>query len=109
MPVTALASILHRLTGVLLFAGALFLCYMFDLALTDQAGFDQAAGLLATASGKVGLLVIVAALVYHVLGGIRHLLLDFHLGDSFTAGRVGAWLCLVLTVGAAAGFGVLLW
>jgi len=109
MPVTAFASILHRLTGVLLFAGARFLCYLFDLALAGQAGFEQAAGILATPAGRVALWVILTALAFHFLAGVRHLLLDLHIGDSLAAGRAGAWLSLVLTLGAAAGLRVLLW
>lgn len=97
MPVTAVASILHRITGVVLFGGVFFLCYLLDRAVTDAAGFEHAAAVLTAPFGKVGLWVILTSLAYHVVAGVRHLLLDFHVGDSLTGGRVGAWTSIVLT------------
>ena len=88
MPVTAVASILHRITGMVLFAGTAYLCYLLDLALGDQAGFERAAAMLGTPAGKAALWAVLAALSYHLLAGIRHLLLDFHVGDTLAGSRV---------------------
>ena len=109
MPVTAAASILHRITGIVLFAGVFFLCYLLDRATTDPAGFEHAAALLAAPLGKLGLWVILTSLAYHVLAGVRHLLLDFHLGDTPKVGRAGAWICLALALLAGVVLAVWLW
>ncbi len=109
MPVTAVASILHRLTGMVLFAGALWLCYLLDLALAGEAGFGRAAALTGSPLGRLALWLILAALGFHLIAGIRHLLLDFHLGDTRAGGRVGAWLSMILALVVAAGLGVWLW
>lgn len=109
MPVTALASILHRITGIVLFAGMFFLCYLLDLALANQAGFDRAAAVLAAPAGKFALWAILSALGYHVAAGIKHLLMDFHIGDSFRAGRIGAWLSIAIAVVLAVAAGIWLW
>ena len=109
MPVTAVASILHRITGVVLFGGLFFLCYLLDRAVTDAAGFERAAAVLATPSGRLGLWVILASLAYHVAAGVRHLLLDFHVGDSLTGGRVGAWFVIVLAGVAGVVLAAWLW
>lgn len=109
MPVTAVASILHRIAGIVLFAGTLFLCYLLDLALTDEAGFAQAAAIIDAPPGALAAWAILTSLAYHVVAGIRHLLLDFHIGDSLQAGRIGSWLTLVLAALAAVGLAIWLW
>lgn len=109
MPVTAVASILHRLAGMVLFVGALFLCYLFDLALDDQAGFEQAKEIVAAGAGKVAIWTILAALAYHLLAGVKHLLLDFHIGDTARGGRIGAWASILLALAAAVAAGAWLW
>ena len=109
LPVTAVASITHRITGVALFAGTAYLLYLLDLALASEAGFARAAGLVETAWGKFALWITLAALAYHFIAGIRHLLLDFHVGDSLAGARRTAWTTLGLAFLATAATGVWLW
>ena len=109
MPVTAMASILHRLTGVVLFLAAFYLCYLLDLALDGEQGFQRAAAIVAAPLGKFGLWLVLAALGYHLIAGFKHLLLDFHVGDSAAGGRVGTWLVLLSSALAAILAGLWLW
>lgn len=109
MPVTAVASIVHRVTGIVLFVGLFFLAYLLDVALTDAAGFERAARIATAPGGKVVLWVVLSALAYHVFAGVKHLLLDFHVGDSLIGGRVGAWLSIALAAASALLAGVWLW
>ena len=104
MPVTALASILHRITGVVLFVGVFFLCYLLDRAVSDTQGFLDAQAVLAAPAGKLALWVILTSLAYHVVAGVKHLLLDFHVGDTLRGGRAGAWI----SIGGAVAMGVVL-
>ena len=109
MPVTAVASILHRATGIALFVGTPFLIYLLDVALESSAGFNAARDIVQAPLGKGALWLILAALAYHLLAGVKHLLMDFHVGDSIGGGRAGAWLSIVLALVAAALAGVWLW
>ena len=109
MPVTAVASILHRVTGIVLFAGTLFLCYLLDLALTDETGFAEAAAIIDATPGALAAWAILTSLAYHVVAGVKHLLLDLHIGDSLRAGRIGSWLTLVLAAMAAVVLAIWLW
>ncbi len=108
-PLAAIASITHRITGVLLFVGIALLLYLADLALGSQEGFAAAAKLIGEPLPKLILLAVLAALTYHIVAGIKHLLLDFHIGDSLVGGRVGAQLSIVITVVLVALMGVWLW
>ncbi len=107
LPVTAVASITHRITGVALFAGTAYLLWILDAALPSEAGFAQAAALLATPVGKLALWMVLVALAYHFVAGIKHLLFDFHVGHSLAGARVAAWL--TLAAAAAAGLALALW
>ena len=109
LPVTAVASITHRITGMLVFVGTAYLLYLLDLALDSEAGYAQAGALVETAWGKFALWVTLATLAYHFIAGIRHLLLDFHVGDSLAGARRSAWATLLLSLLAALGIGAWLW
>ena len=109
MPVTAVASILHRATGIVLFAGALYLCWLLDLALGSGAEFQRAVAILKAPLGKFGLWLVLASLAFHLFAGLRHLLLDFHVGDSLRAARIGTWVVIVLAGVAAVLAGAWLW
>lgn len=108
-PLAAIASITHRITGVLLFVGIALLLYLADLALGSEEGFAAAAKLIGEPLPKLILLAVLAALTFHIVAGIKHLLLDFHIGDSLVGGRVGAQLSIVITVVLVALMGVWLW
>ena len=92
-----------------MFLGVIYVFYLADLALEDAAGFDEAARIVATPLGKPGAWIVLAALAFHFLAGIRHLLLDFHVGDSLRGGQVGGWITFVLTLAAAIVAGAWLW
>ena len=109
MPVTAVASIVHRISGVVLFVGVLYLCYLLDLGLGDQAGFARAAEAVASPAGKLATWAILAALGYHLVAGVKHLLLDFHVGDTLAGARFASWVSIVLAVLAAAAAALWLW
>ena len=109
MPVMAVVSILHRFTGIVLFAGAFYLCYLLDLALADQAGFRAASAIATSTLGKLALLAVLAALAYHVLAGLKHLLLDFHVGDTPGAARMGSWVTILLALILAVLAALWLW
>lgn len=108
-PLAAIASITHRITGVLLFVGIALLLYLADLALGSEEGFAAAADLIREPLPKLILLAVLAALTFHIVAGVKHLLLDFHIGDSLAGGRLGAQLSIVITLVLVALMGVWLW
>ncbi len=109
MPITALASILHRITGVVLFVGMLFFFFLLDLAMGGAAGFDEARAMVDSAAGTFVAWLLLTSLAYHVVAGVRHLLLDFHVGDTLVGGRVGAWVSIVAGIVAGVIVAVWLW
>jgi succinate dehydrogenase cytochrome b subunit len=108
-PLAAIASLTHRITGALLFVGVAFLLYLLDLSLGSDQGFADAQTLLAEPLPKLVLLAVVATLIYHLVAGIKHLLLDFHVGDSLEGGRVAAQLTIAISAALIVIAGVWLW
>jgi len=108
-PLAAIASIAHRITGVLLFVGIAFLLYLLDESLASEQGLEHARTLLELPLPKLVLLGVVAILIYHLVAGIKHLLLDFHVGDSLEGGRFAAQATIAVSVALIVLAGVWLW
>ena len=65
-PITALASIAHRASGIVLFAGIGYLLWLLDLSLSSQSGFADAQEVMAEPIPKLILLGVLAMLLYHL-------------------------------------------
>jgi len=92
LPIGALTSITHRITGVLLGLGVPFCIYLLDMSLQDPSGFSQVMVLLDYLPVKGALIVLTWALAHHMLAGVRHLLSDIDIGSQLPASRRSAWL-----------------
>jgi succinate dehydrogenase / fumarate reductase cytochrome b subunit len=92
MPVGALTSITHRVSGMLLALSIPFGIYFLDLSLQGPPGYAHAIGLLDKLPVKGALIVFVWALAHHSFAGIRHLLSDIDVGSLLPAARRSAWI-----------------
>ena len=101
LPVGALTSIAHRITGVLLASGVPFCIYMLDLSLRGPAGYSQVEALLGYLPVKGAMILLTWALAHHVLAGIRHLLSDIDIGSQLPASRRSAWIANIGGVAVA--------
>ena len=98
MPLAAIVSILHRISGVLIFLLLPFLLYLFDLSLTSETSFDTFRDVLSHGLVKLVLLALIWAYLHHFCAGIRHLLLDVHIAGSKEGGRKTAATTLVISL-----------
>jgi succinate dehydrogenase / fumarate reductase cytochrome b subunit len=109
LPATALASIAHRVAGLLLALLIPAMLYLFDLSLRGQAGFEQALQLLRLEPVKLLLIVPIWALAHHLLAGLRYLLIDSGIGIELAAARRSARLVSVVApLLAVIAYGILL-
>ena len=100
-PLPAIISILHRISGVGLFLGIGIILYFLQLSLESEAGFERALELLRATPVKIMIWLILAGLLYHLIAGIKHLLMDWGLGESREGALRGAQITLVLALVAA--------
>lgn len=92
MPVGALASVMHRVTGVILTLCVPFSVYLLDLSLRGPKSFAQVMGLFGQWAFRIVVVVSIWALAHHLLAGIRHLLSDIDVGSQLPAARRSAWI-----------------
>lgn len=95
-PIAALASIAHRITGVFLFVAVGYFLYLLQIALESPEGFDHARSVLTQPLHQVVMSGALASLAYHLVLGVKHLLLDFHLFDSLKGSRQATVASLVI-------------
>jgi succinate dehydrogenase / fumarate reductase cytochrome b subunit len=93
----AIASILHRISGVVIFLLIPVLLYVLQQSLASEAAFaavksDVLGGLV----GGFLVFVALAGLIYHLVVGAKHLVQDFGIGETLEGGRLFATLALVL-------------
>ncbi|MEQ8803054.1 succinate dehydrogenase, cytochrome b556 subunit [Haliea sp.] len=109
LPITAWASITHRASGVFLFVAMAFLVWALDMSLRSPESFSALQSALASPLAKLILWVIAAALIYHALAGVRHLIMDFGIGESLEGGVLGARLVIALSILLTLLVGVMIW
>ena len=73
---TMTLSIVHRITGVALYAGTLLLVWWLTAAATSDPYFDLVQSVFGSVLGKLVLFGFTWALIHHALGGVRHLIWD---------------------------------
>ncbi|QXP83499.1 succinate dehydrogenase, cytochrome b556 subunit [Methylococcus sp. ANG] len=107
LPVTALLSITHRITGVLLSLGLVGLVLVLMSVVQGPSAYAPVHAFLSGIVGRILLWAWIAALLFHLSHGIRHLAWDTGHGfsrDSLTyyaLGELAAALVLVLAVAVA--------
>ncbi len=87
LPVTALTSILHRISGLLLFLTIPFVLYLLDLSLSSARGYEHALTILDNGLVKLYLFVVIWGALHHVVAGIRFMLIDADVGVELEMAR----------------------
>lgn len=109
-PITAIASILHRVSGVITFIALGILLWLLSLSLSSEQGFAQVQAITDTFLVKFILWGILTALAYHVVGGVRHLLMDLGFGEeNLAVASRSARIAFAITIVLSLLAGVLVW
>jgi succinate dehydrogenase / fumarate reductase cytochrome b subunit len=108
-PPMAIASILHRISGILLFILLPVLICFLGQSLQSETAFNHLKMDLAAPAYKLVLWAFSAALAYHILAGIRHMIMDWGFGDHLCASRRSAIVVIALAVIATILLGMWIW
>ena len=111
LPVPGWLSILHRISGALLFFPFLaWLLYLLDTSLASEQGFDKLrTHYLQLLPVKLALLVFIWAYCHHFCAGIRFLFLDLDKGVDLKTARLTSWIVIIAGLALTAVFGARLW
>lgn len=108
-PPTAIVSILHRISGVLIFLGIPFLLYVLGVSLESASSFATLQQQLSMPHFKFALWIVSSALAYHIFAGIRHVILDFGIGEDIQTAIRSAYGLMILTGIMVLFLGIWLW
>ena len=98
-PLPAIVSILHRISGALLFLiGIPLLLWVVQRSLGSPDAWAQMRATLAAPVAKLVLIVLAWAYFHHFIAGIRHLMMDLHWGMDLKSARQSSAVTLVLAV-----------
>ncbi len=99
LPITSYVSILHRVSGVVLFFSVAVLLCVFDASLESEQSFQSLKDCFSSPVAQLIIWASLAALAYHFVAGIRHLIMDFGIGeDSYESGRNSAWAVVAVAI-----------
>jgi succinate dehydrogenase / fumarate reductase cytochrome b subunit len=98
LPLTALLSIIHRLTGVVLALGSMLLVWVLAAAASGPQSYDAAYHHMAAWYGQLFLFGLTFALYLHFCNGIRHLFWDVGMGFELETADLTAKLVIVMAI-----------
>ncbi len=108
LPVPGVLSILHRISGALMFVLLPLCLWLFDLSLSSELSYQQLRQVAGGWFVKIVLAALAWALVHHLLAGIRFLALDLDLGVHLPAARRSAWIVIALSLPLAIWFALMI-
>ena len=100
-PVGAIASIGHRISGIVLVLALPFAVLALQYSLQSEAAIDGVPGWM-----RLPAALLAWAAAHHLFAGIRHLLTDVGIGASLPTARASAYAALI--AGGAVGLVFLL-
>jgi succinate dehydrogenase / fumarate reductase cytochrome b subunit len=110
LPLPAFVSILHRASGALLFlVGIPLVLWVTQRALTSPEAWAQMRAVFAHPLARLVALVLAWAYLHHFIAGIRHLLMDLHIGMELRSARQSAAFTLALSLLLTLAVAVKLW
>ena len=108
-PVAAIASILHRVSGIITLFALAILLWLLSYSLSSQDGFLAVVDILDGFFVWFILWGILTALAYHVVGGIRHLIMDLGYCEELESGALSAKVALGVTAVLSLLAGIMVW
>jgi succinate dehydrogenase / fumarate reductase cytochrome b subunit len=109
LPITAYTSILHRISGLILFVGIVIMLYAFDMSLSSEESFEQVKAYLATPLAKLVIWGLMSALLFHLVAGVRHIIMDMGIGETLEGGKLGSKIVFATSVVLIVLAGVWIW
>lgn len=109
LPITAYASILHRISGVFLFVAIGVMIYALDLSLSSAEGFASVGAALDSLLAKLVVWAVLSGLIYHSVAGVKHLIMDMGYGETYEGGVFGSRITFLVSAVMIALAGLWVW
>ena len=109
LPITSYVSILQRVSGVVLFAAIAVFLWILDASLSSEESFNAVKECVGGTFCQLIIWASLAALAYHIVAGVRHLFMDFGIGETLEGGQLGAKIVFVVAAILIVLAGVWVW
>ena len=109
LPLPGVVSIMHRMSGALLFLLLPLLLYILQLSLASEQGYAAMQAWFRLPLVKLFLIGVIWSYLHHFCMGFRYLALDFDIGVDLPQARFSSWLVLAVSIGLTLLTGVWLW
>ena len=109
LPIPGIVSILHRISGVILFVMLPVLLYLVSGTLSRESAFEPYRAIVSNPLVKLILIGVLWAYLHHLLAGVRFLFLDAHKGLELNTARNTAKLAFTAALVLTVILGALLW
>lgn len=109
LPLPGIVSILHRVSGLLLFFALPLLLLMLQYSLSSIETYTQLVGVLAHPLVKIMLVGLLWAFLHHFCAGLRYLAIDLHLVRDLARARSSSRAVLLVSLSLTVLAGVRLW
>ncbi|MCE2998597.1 MAG: succinate dehydrogenase, cytochrome b556 subunit [Betaproteobacteria bacterium] len=109
LPVPGIVSILHRISGAILFLLLPLLLWLLQASLQSAESFARFQSLMAHPLAKLVLLGLFWGYAHHLLAGLRHLLLDLHIGTELETARASSMVVLAGGIVLTLALGLQIW
>jgi succinate dehydrogenase / fumarate reductase cytochrome b subunit len=108
-PIMAIVSILHRVSGFILFFCIPFFLWALSLSLQSESSFlTLKATIAACLFFKIVIFLMLSALIYHLFAGIRHLLMDWGLFETLPGAKASSIVVFIVSIIFAILLGIVL-
>jgi succinate dehydrogenase / fumarate reductase cytochrome b subunit len=108
-PLVAIASILHRVSGVGVFFGIGVLLFLLQTSLESQSSFELVRSSFQSPGLKLLVWLIISGLIYHFVAGVKHLIMDWGFGEDLRSAHLASQLTLAVATLLSLLAGVRLW
>ncbi|CAH1386717.1 succinate dehydrogenase, cytochrome b556 subunit [Candidatus Nitrotoga sp. M5] len=109
LPLPGFISILHRVSGLLLFLALPLFLWMLQSSLLSIETYTQLVAVLRYPLSKLILICLLWAFLHHLCAGIRYLAIDMHIGVGLTHARASSKWVLFVSLGLTVLMGAWLW
>lgn len=109
LPITAITSILTRVSGVINFGSISIMLWLLSMSLSGPEGFAATREVLDSGFVKLIVFGILSVAIYHGLAGIKHLFGDFGYGETLEGGVLGSRIIIALSIVLIALAGIWVW
>ncbi|MBA2650618.1 MAG: succinate dehydrogenase, cytochrome b556 subunit [Legionella sp.] len=108
-PPMAIVSILHRVSGVVIFILLPIVLFMMSRSLNSEASFTQMENTLTNPGYKLVLWLFAASFIFHTIAGARHMIMDLGYGEELSVSRRTAVAVIVLSIISTLLLGIWIW